>query len=126
MGLKARLALVRSLIPSLSSLIHTERSAPMTSTTAAEPLPRWNMSNIYTALEGADYQAAVARLEAELSRWEEFLDGHGIRRLQAAPHGEAAALAPTLAAALRLANDVGRLIETLDAFVYAFLTTDSY
>lgn len=98
----------------------------MTATLAAEPLPRWDMSNIYTGLEGADYQAAVARLEAELTGFEELLDAHGIRRLPAASHAEAAALAATLAAALRRANDVARLSETLDAFVYAFLTTDSY
>jgi pepF/M3 family oligoendopeptidase len=92
-------------------------------TTATEGLPRWDTSNIYSGLEGADYRAAFDDLERQTAELEAYFDQHNIRRQEQSPGDEAAAV---LEEALRRANSVARLAETLDSFIYAFLSTDSY
>jgi pepF/M3 family oligoendopeptidase len=91
----------------------------------AETLPRWDTSNIYSSLEGDDYLAAREQLPPMLDEMESFFDARGIRRAAAVEQVDAS-LAATLAEALDRANALTRLWGTLHAFVYTFVSTDSY
>ncbi len=95
-------------------------------TDVAEAPPRWDMTNVYSGLQGEDYLAARAQLESDLAALEEFFDQGNIRRLNApAEHGDEP-LAGLLEEALGRTNALALLAETLGAFVYAFFSTDSY
>ncbi|MFH1144315.1 MAG: M3 family oligoendopeptidase [Candidatus Eisenbacteria bacterium] len=93
--------------------------------TRTEQLPRWDMSSVYSGLDGADYLEDLARAGRGLGELEALVHGEGIGRLAAVPED----LGPVAATADRLLqrfNDLARLIDTLRAFAYAFVTTDSY
>ncbi|HVW35915.1 MAG TPA: M3 family oligoendopeptidase [Pirellulales bacterium] len=92
---------------------------------SADQPTRWDMSNVYSSLEGDDYRAAFARLESELAELAAFCDSHGIRRLSEPP-AAGAALAMTLVEAIERVNSTARVAETLDSFIHAFVSTNSY
>ncbi len=97
----------------------------MTSAEPHDPPSRWDVSNIYSSLEGDDYRAAFAQLECELSELAAFCDDKQIRRLSAAPQAEPS-LALALVEAIERVNAVALLAETLDSFIHAFVSTNSY
>jgi pepF/M3 family oligoendopeptidase len=91
---------------------------------------RWNTANIYSSLSGDDYRQAFAELEAGIAALEQAFNGWQIRR-PAATSGESnaatdAALADVLLQALDGLNRLARTAGTLEAFIYAFVSTDSY
>ncbi len=87
---------------------------------------RWDMSNIFSGLDGQDYRDAFAQLAADLQELQQFFDTNNIRGGAPSAAGETDELAETLAAALDRTNAYDRQTRLLDAFVYAFFTTDSY
>ncbi len=91
----------------------------------SEPLPHWDLSNVYGGLEAEDYRRDFARLDAGLSELAEQFDAAGISRLAEVPT-DADRLRDVLAMVLDRLNELGRLSDTLSAFVYAFFSTDSY
>jgi pepF/M3 family oligoendopeptidase len=91
----------------------------------AEPLPRWDTSNIFTSLESEDYRAACQRVHTMLDEIESFFDARGIRR-QVTVDEPDASLAATLAQTLERSNALAMLLGTLHSFVYTFVSTDSY
>ncbi len=93
---------------------------------AAPALPHWNTANIYSGLDADEYRAAFARLENDLAALEKTFDAHNIRRLPAPPSQSLQQLADTLDPLLTRLNDLARLAGTLDSFVYAFLSTNSF
>ncbi|MDW8396479.1 MAG: M3 family oligoendopeptidase [Anaerolineae bacterium] len=92
---------------------------------ADEALPQWDVSGIFPALESTEFAEATLRLETQLSAAEAFLDAAHIRRGGAAP-AEDAALASLLDEALTRLNALLELYATLQAYVYAFVSTDSF
>ncbi len=98
----------------------------MTSTTEAETLPRWDLSNIYSGLEAGDYQAAVTDLGQQITDLEKLFDQHGIRRQTELPKTSDAELTKLVVDILGRVNRLARLAGTLDSFVYGSLTTNSY
>jgi pepF/M3 family oligoendopeptidase len=91
----------------------------------APSLPRWETSNIYSSLEGEDYRAAVVELQSMLDALESYFDVHEIRRVDATQQPDTT-LAITLEEALELVNVWARLSGTLNSFVYALVSTNSY
>jgi pepF/M3 family oligoendopeptidase len=87
---------------------------------------RWELSNIYSGLDGDDYASALGQLERRLVALEQQFDALGVRRLDAAPSKPAKALASDVAQVLESVNETWRLAETLDSFVHGYVTTDSY
>ena len=87
---------------------------------------RWDLTNVFSSLEGDDYRAACKRLADGLDEIEALFDRHGIRRLSPPPAKASADLARTLAEVLGQLNDLARLYETLESFIYAFVSTNSY
>ena len=71
------------------------------------------------------FRAALAKLESMLDELARLFDEHGIRRL-AQPPAANGQLATVLEDVIRRVNDATLLAETLDVFVYAFYSTNSY
>ncbi len=92
--------------------------------TAETALPRWDTSNIYSGLEGADYHAAVAELSGKLARLEALFDERQIRRGGAV--ADDGRLVEVLVQTLAEMNAYLLLAGTLQSFVYAFVSTNSY
>jgi pepF/M3 family oligoendopeptidase len=91
-----------------------------------EQLPRWDMTNVYSSLDGDDYRAAMRELEQQLSSLEQFCDARNVRRLAESPERADDWLADAAAELLDRTNNLALLAETLESFVYAFVTTNSY
>ncbi len=86
---------------------------------------RWDLSNIYSGLEGDDYREAVDSLKRRISDDEAFYEAKNIRRLSTTPARADRALAELVEEVLQRANDTIALAETLEAFVYGYFSTDS-
>jgi len=93
---------------------------------SADQPTRWDLSNVYSGLEGDDYRQAVQQLETDLQALEKFFAAHQVGRLAGPSTASAESLAETLAEVLARGNALARLAETLDSFVYAFVSTNSY
>jgi pepF/M3 family oligoendopeptidase len=91
-----------------------------------ESLPRWRTDNIFSSLEGDDYLVAIVELNARIDALECWFDEHKIRRLTGVPTHSTSKLANTLALTLQQVNDIALRAGTLDSFIYAFLSTNSY
>lgn len=91
----------------------------------AKQPPRWDLANIYSGLDGDDYRQAFARLESELAELAKFFDEHDVRR-QEQPPGDAGQIAAVLEQAIQSGNEIVRLVDTLGAFIYGYVSTDSY
>ena len=87
---------------------------------------RWDLSNVYSALDGEDYTAAFGDLVAKLDALEQLFDAEGVARLPAPPADAGDALADLLVDVLERTNELLKLSGTLESFVYAFYSTDSY
>ncbi|MCK4303666.1 MAG: M3 family oligoendopeptidase [Candidatus Eisenbacteria sp.] len=88
-------------------------------------LPLWDLSNVYGGLEAQDFQADLQKAKGQLDDLDGFIETHGVGKLSAAPEDLAGA-AQTLDGLIRRINDALKLLETLGAFVYSFVATDSY
>lgn len=98
----------------------------MTISEIADRPTRWDLSNVYSGLDGDDYRAACAKLTADLAAAERDFDDAGIRRLGGPPSDEIDGLADVLTRVIRQTNDLALLADTLSSFVYAFFSTDSF
>ena len=92
---------------------------------APEALPHWDLSNVFDGLEAADFSQAVEELKAGLDQMDEFLAGRQIARGGVVPAG-APELAAVLVEYLDQMNGLLRLYGTLRAYVYSFVSTDSF
>ncbi|MCK4413871.1 MAG: M3 family oligoendopeptidase [Candidatus Eisenbacteria sp.] len=90
-----------------------------------EKLPRWDMSNVYPGLESDELERDLSRLREDLETLDGFVQAKGIGRLEQPPMDLAAA-AETLDAFIGRYNDIARVMQTVIAYTYGFLTTDSY
>ena len=91
-----------------------------------EKLPHWDLSNICSGLTADDYRNDFARYESLLGKLEQHFTANSIGRSSKPIEGANDKLAATLAATLDRANELSLLGETLGAFVYGVLTTNSY
>ena len=97
----------------------------MTTVTPETPT-RWDMTNVYSSLEGEDYLAARSAMESQIDDLATFFDQHEVGRADDPPAATDEALAELLDDVLGRVNALSLLSETLEAFVYAFFSTDSY
>ncbi|MBX3002790.1 MAG: M3 family oligoendopeptidase [Anaerolineales bacterium] len=90
-------------------------------------VPRWDLSNVYSSLEGPDFKASVADLETQLAEMDAYLAEH---KIQKNPHGPVQtsvdAQATVLSTMLDKLNKAMRLYGTLNAYIASFTTTDSF
>ncbi len=89
--------------------------------------PRWDLNTIYPGLESPEFRAALEQYEGSLSRLEEYTAAHGIgRRAEPVPPDALDEEAGILEELLRKLNEAVLLSETIGAYVYGFVSTDSY
>ncbi|MGE0605625.1 MAG: M3 family oligoendopeptidase [Pirellulales bacterium] len=93
---------------------------------AVADLPCWNLSNIYSSVEAADYATAFSQLAGNINAAEKRFDELGVRRLDACPESADQPLANRVAEIVDRLNGLARLYETMDAFVHGLVTTNSY
>lgn len=86
--------------------------------------PRWKTSNIFPGLDSAEYAAACRELETRIAELERVFEALQIRR-NSVP-ADAAVAESQLGGLLGSLNELARQYGTLESFVYAFVSTDSY
>jgi pepF/M3 family oligoendopeptidase len=90
-------------------------------------LPRWDLSNIYPALESEQFQKAVADLTGQIDALDAYLIEHKISRTTAEKSKVTAEETKSAVDEyLALTNTAFRLFATLNAYVTSYVSTDSY
>ncbi len=100
-------------------------AAPTTAKETAA-LPRWDLSPLYGGLDSAEYRHAFTHYERSLIELEAAFDRRNIRRPSVPISATNDELTATLETLLPQLDDALRLAETLDAFLYGLITTNSY
>jgi pepF/M3 family oligoendopeptidase len=89
---------------------------------AAEELPRWDLSNVYPALDSDAFRADGERFQRELAEMEAFLDAELPDATAGAPP---ARIAAALDGVVQRLNELYRLGGTRRAYINGFVATDS-
>jgi oligoendopeptidase F len=90
--------------------------------TVTDDLPRWDVSGVYPSLESREFAVAHEGVEAGIARLVALYDRHDVRG------GERVLNDATVAAfeeVLTATNELREATETLEAYVYAFVSTDA-
>src|SRR5262245_35685848 len=85
-----------------------------------DELPRWDVSDVYPALDSREFSAALEQAHADAARAAATLDRHGIRAVEPRRATEQDGRAAD--EAIGAVNDVGALLAKLSAYVYATVT----
>ena len=95
---------------------------------AAHTLPHWDLSNVYSGLDHDDFTGDLARAAKLLDELDARIRDAGVGRLsdEAVRRVDARAAADIAEELLGRLNDVALLLDALQAYAYAFVTTDSY
>ena len=91
----------------------------------AQRLPHWDLTNVYKSLESDDFEADFGLLGSHLDELDRMVEEHGIGELEGPPDN----LGDTgvaLDSFIKKLNEMLRLRATLEAYIYGFVTTDSY
>ena len=88
-------------------------------------LPRWDLTNVYPSLDSEEFKTANEQLTALVKDLKEFIQLNHIDPGQPLS-GDTAALASVIAAFIDKANQAIELHSTLEAYLYSFMSTDSY
>jgi pepF/M3 family oligoendopeptidase len=91
--------------------------------TAVEHLPRWDMSTIYPSLDSPEFAAAFDAVLDGIDALAALYDARGVRRR--ADGTVDAALAAAVDEVLTRTNEFYRQYETVEAYIYAFVTTEA-
>lgn len=94
----------------------------MTTTT---DLPRWDLSNVYAGFDKDDFITDFEKATKMIAELESIIESNGIERLDSPP-SDIEGSAKILNDLINRFNDVFMLFNTLEAFVYSFVSTDSY
>jgi pepF/M3 family oligoendopeptidase len=90
-------------------------------------LPRWDLSNVYPALESEQFSRAFADLKVQIDALDTYLAEHKISKATADKSKTSTKEAkPAIDGYLTLTNAAYRLFSTLNAYVASYVTTDSY
>ena len=89
------------------------------------PLPHWDLSNVYPALDDQAFQEDVDKVSQLLDDLDQYMADNDISKAGAVS-GPAEGLAERTAGYLDRMNTILRLYETLYAYVVSFVSTDSY
>src|SRR5215210_6695521 len=92
-------------------------------TVPAGDLPRWDMTVIYPSIDSPEFAAGFASVVDEIARLGELFDASGVGRRDPAPLDDATVAA--VEEVLTRLNAVLNAVETLDAYLEGFVSTDS-
>ncbi len=90
-----------------------------------EALPHWDMTPVYPGLEDAKFEAALASFRSKIESIEAFLEENGIHEGGRYP-SDLKALAGVVRGFIERMNDCAILGETITAYLYSFISTDSF
>jgi len=93
--------------------------------TTSEPLPRWDLTNVYPSLESPEYAAALGDLDGLLSALETFASENHLTSA-ALLEGDAASLAAVIDGYLERANRATLLLRTITTYTELIVSVDSY
>ena len=92
-----------------------------------DPLPHWDLSNVYPGLESKGFLQAIDDLKARLGDLDSYLvERHIARGSPQTAQVSEAQLADMIGGYLDRMNAALRLYRTLRAYVYSYVATDSY
>jgi pepF/M3 family oligoendopeptidase len=97
----------------------------MTTQTSLGALPHWDVSTIYPSLESKELRAAIAKTQSDVTKLRKFLDANDIRRASKTRRS-AKANAALIEEFVKRANALHKLYLTIQAYLTAFVTTDSF
>ena len=102
----------------------TTGSSTPTATQAGDSLPRWSVADLYESMDARPFLAAMEQAGADTDRLVAMFDEHSIRAIE--PHSVSAADGEAADAVIAGLNDWERRNEELYAYVYSFVSTNSY
>lgn len=85
--------------------------------------PRWNLSNVYPALNSPELSADIARVKADLQSLKAYFAEHAA---DLAPGNAPATLHAALTHVINELNQISERAGTVRAYIYSFVATDSY
>jgi pepF/M3 family oligoendopeptidase len=88
-------------------------------------LPHWDLSNIYPGLESKEVDGAVEDLRGRIQQLDQFLEKENISRTGEIP-SSIDRTAMLVSEYLRMTNDILALAGTIEAFLYGYISTDSF
>lgn len=94
----------------------------MSTATTAEELPRWDVTGYFPGLDSREFAAAEEQVGADVGRLVALYDSHDVRGGDRVLDDAAVAAFDEVVAA---SNEVSQRIDQLEAYVYAFLSTDA-
>ena len=97
----------------------------MTESKENNALPHWNLESIYPGIESQPFIQAYTSLERDLASLMAYMDEHRIVKHDEGA-GEPKDVAPLLHALLEKMETIWRLNSTLGAYLYGFISTDSF
>src|SRR3954468_24511127 len=92
-------------------------------TTAGQPLPRWDVSDMYPSLESPAFAAAHEGMVAELTRLRGLYDEHDVRGGN--PHAPSGAEVTAFEQVVNATNALLDQVRTLRAYISSYVTTDA-
>ncbi|MFC2029811.1 M3 family oligoendopeptidase [Chloroflexota bacterium] len=92
---------------------------------STESLPHWDLSNVYPGLESEEYGRATKQFVQLLDDLDNYLTSQGISREGSPPADPLEAVA-AIDGYLNRMNAALELGSTLESYVYAYVSTDSY
>jgi pepF/M3 family oligoendopeptidase len=92
-----------------------------------DTLPRWDLTNVYPSLDSKEFKAAVVELKSQLDELDKYLEEHRVEKTDSgSSEKDPAKLAATIDGLIHRLNEAQTLYRTLNAFIYSFISTDSY
>jgi oligoendopeptidase F len=90
-----------------------------------ESLPHWDMTPVYPGLEDTQFEAALTSFRSKIESLEAFLEENGVHEGGQVP-AELNALAGVIRGFIERVNECAILGETITAYLYSFISTDSF
>jgi len=88
-------------------------------------MPHWDLSNIYPSLESKELDGAVKDLSTRIKKLDQFLEKEKISRNGEIPSSNERT-AMLVSDYLQMTNDILALAGTIGAFLYGYISTDSF
>ena len=88
-------------------------------------IPHWDLSNIYPGLESKELESAVEDLRVRIQHLDDYLAKENISRKGEIP-SSVERTAELVSEYLRRTNEILALAGTIGAYLYGFITTDSF
>jgi oligoendopeptidase F len=89
-----------------------------------EQLPHWDMTVVYPNLESEEFKKGFKSALSDIDGLVELFDQHGIKKRDAEPLDEKSVTA--FEAVVNHYNEVLEGIQTTNAYIMSYITTDSY